>query len=105
MNGLKYPGYNYPQFPAFQYDRNKVAHCMKTPMLPAYMMYTTLIEPQFNEHLLQYKGLMVVITTTVGKLVGILEDVFIDHITVMVNEKRHYIRRSGIVYFEKAEEK
>lgn len=48
---------------------------------------------------------MVVIMIIVGKLVGIFEDVFIDYIIVMVNEKRYYIWRFGIVYFEKVEEK
>ncbi|MFC3746989.1 DUF2642 domain-containing protein [Paenibacillus sp. GCM10012306] len=51
------------------------------------------------------KGLMIVITTTVGKLVGTLDDVFLDHVALVVEGKKHHIRLCEIVYFEKAEEK
>nr|WP_306436677.1 DUF2642 domain-containing protein [Paenibacillus azoreducens] len=40
-------------------------------------------EPKFIQHI----GLMIVITTTVCKLVGTLDDVFIDHVALVVNEK------------------
>ncbi len=68
-------------------------------------MHTITVEPKFTEHLIQYKGLMIVITTTVGKLVGTLDNVFIDHVALEVNGKLHYIRLCEIIYFEKAEEK
>lgn len=75
----------------------------KTLVLPENVMFTTVVEPTFTEHLIQHKGLKIVITTTVGKLVGTLENVFIDHVALVVNEKLHHIRLSEIVYFEKAE--
>jgi hypothetical protein len=67
--------------------------------------HTTAVEPKFTELLIQHMGLTIVITTTVGKLVGTLEDVSIDHATLVVQGKKHYIRLCEIVYFEKAEEK
>ncbi len=48
---------------------------------------------------------MIVITTTVGKLIGTLDNVFIDHVALVVNGKFHHIRLCEIVYFEKADEK
>lgn len=73
--------------------------------MPENVMFTTAVEPKFTEHLIQHKGLMIVITTTVGKLIGTLDNVFIDHVTLLVNGKLHHIRLREIVYFEKAEEK
>lgn len=107
MNRFVY--YSYPQayapFPAPQYDRNEDVQRKESLVLPKNMMYTTAVEPKFTEHLSQHKGLTIVITTTVGKLAGTLDDVFIDHVTLAVHGKKHHIRLGEIVYFEKAEEK
>ncbi|MFF2157069.1 DUF2642 domain-containing protein [Paenibacillus chitinolyticus] len=106
MNRFVYD--NYPRafpFPAPPYYRNEDIQRKKTPVLPTNVRYTTAVEPKFIEHLIQHIGVMIVITTTVGKLVGTLGDVFIDHVALIVHGKKHYIRLCEIVYFEKAEEK
>ncbi|NOV02337.1 DUF2642 domain-containing protein [Paenibacillus planticolens] len=107
MNRYVYYGYpqSYASFPDPQYYRNEDVQRKETQLLPKNVMYTTTVEPKFTEHLIQHKGLMIVITTTVGKLVGTLDDVFIDHVALVVNGKMHHIRLSEIVYFEKAHEK
>jgi hypothetical protein len=87
MNRFVY--YGYPQF--------------HTPLKN--VILATIVEPNFTEHLLQHKGFLIVITTTVGKLVGILDNVFIDYASLEVDGKLHHIRLSEIVYFEKAVEK
>lgn len=94
MNRFVYYGYlpSYT-FPPPPYNRNEV------------VMYMTTVEPKFTENLIQHKGQMIVITTTIGKLIGILDNVFIDHVALVVNGKFHHIRLCEIVYFEKAEEK
>ena len=98
MNRFVYYGYpqTYAPFPTPHYYLRE---------MPGNVLFTTAVEPKFTEHLIQHKGLMIVITTTVGKLVGTLEDVFVDHVALLVNEKLHHIRLHEIVYFEKAEEK
>jgi len=107
MNRFVY--YDYPQayasFPAPHYYRNEDVQRKGTLVLPKNITYTTTVEPKFIEHLIQHKGLMVSITTTVGKLVGTLDDVFIDHVALVVHGKKHHIRLCEIVYFEKAVEK
>lgn len=107
MNGFVYYGYPqaYGSFPAPQYYRNEDVQRKESPMFPKNVVYTTAVEPKFTEHLSKHKGLMIVITTTVGKLVGTLDDVFIDHVALVVHGKLHHIRLREIVYFEKAEEK
>jgi hypothetical protein len=107
MNRFVYYGYPhaYAPFPAPQYYRYENVEHKENMLLPKDVMYTTLVEPKFTEHLKQHKGLKVVITTVVGKLVGTLADVFIDHVALVVDGKLHHIRLSEIVYFEKAEEK
>ncbi|NRF95990.1 DUF2642 domain-containing protein [Paenibacillus frigoriresistens] len=107
MNRFLYYGYPqaYASFPAPQYYRNEDVKRKETLVLPKNVMYTTAVEPKFTEHLIQHIGLMIVITTTVGKLVGTLDDVFIDHVALVVHGKKHHIRLCEIVYFEKAEEK
>lgn len=105
----RYVNYGYPQaynsFPAPKYYRNEGVRRKETMALPKNVTYTTKVEPKFTEHLMQHKGLKIVITTTVGKLVGTLDDVFIDHVALSVDGKLHHIRLCEIVYFEKAEEK
>ncbi|MGE7110007.1 DUF2642 domain-containing protein [Lysinibacillus sp. NPDC047702] len=107
MNGFMYFGYpqTYASFPTPQYYRNEDIQCKETQVLLKNIMYTTAVEPKFTEHLIQHRGLMIVITTTVGKLVGTLDNVFIDHVSLVVNGKLHHIRLCEIVYFEKAEDK
>ncbi|NIK79040.1 hypothetical protein FHS15_004186 [Paenibacillus castaneae] len=107
MNRFVYYGYPqaYASFPAPQYYWNGDLQRKETLVLPKNVMYTTAVEPKFIEHLTQHIGLMIVITTTVGKLVGTLDDVFIDHVALIVHGKKHHIRLCEIVYFEKAEEK
>ncbi|TVY02080.1 DUF2642 domain-containing protein [Cohnella terricola] len=107
MNGYAYYGYPqaYASFLAPQFYRNEHVQRNESQLLPKNVMYTTAVEPKFTEHLIQHKGLMVSITTTVGKLIGTLADVFIDHVALVVDGKTHHIRLSGIVYFEKAVEK
>jgi len=104
-----YVNYGYPQayasFPAPPYYRNGEVQCKENMVLPNYVMYKTVVEPKFIEHLCQHIGLMIVISTTVGKLVGTLGDVFIDHVALVVDGKTHHIRIREIVYFEKAVEK
>lgn len=107
MNGYMYYGYPqaYASFPATQYYRHEDLQRKEALVLPKNVMYTTAVEPKFTEHLTQHIGLTIVITTTVGKLVGTLDDVFIDHVALVVQGKKHHIRLCEIVYFEKAEEK
>jgi len=106
MNRFVYYGYppSYSSFPPPPHHRNEdVQHwAMKSPKN---INYTTTLEPKFIENLIQHKGLMIVITTTVGKLIGTLDNVFIDHVALVVNGKFHHIRLCEIVYFEKADEK
>jgi hypothetical protein len=101
----RYVYYGHPQanapFLAPQYIRNEAMNHKETPA----PTNVTLVEPKFTEHLRQHKGLKVAITTTVGKLVGTLEDVFVDHVALVVDGKLHHIRLGEIVYFEKVEEK
>ncbi|MEF2968309.1 DUF2642 domain-containing protein [Paenibacillus sp. M1] len=107
MNRFVYFGYPqaYASFPASKYYRNEDLQRKETLVLPKNVMYMTPVEPKFTENLIQHIGLMIVITTTVGKLVGTLDDVFIDHVALMVHGKQHHIRLCEIVYFEIAEEK
>lgn len=107
MNRSLYYGYpqTYTPQPNQMYYRNEEVQRKESAVLPKNIMYTTKVEPKFIEHLIQHKGLMVSITTAVGKLIGTLDDVFIDHITLAINEKKHHIRLFQIVYFEKAESK
>ncbi|KEQ22697.1 DUF2642 domain-containing protein [Paenibacillus tyrfis] len=107
MNRFVYYGYPqaYASFPAPQYYRNEDVQRKETLVLPKNVMYTTAVEPKFTEHLIQHIGLTIVITTTVGKLVGTLDNVFIDHVALVVHGKMHHIRLCEIVYFEKVEEK
>ncbi|MCS7461433.1 YuzF family protein [Paenibacillus doosanensis] len=107
MNRFVYYGnpQPYASYPVPQYSRNEVLQRKETLVLPKNIVYTTAVEPKFTEHLIRHKGLKVVITTTVGKLVGTLDDVFIDHVALTVNQKMHHIRLGEIVYFEKADEK
>ncbi|TNJ68245.1 DUF2642 domain-containing protein [Paenibacillus hemerocallicola] len=101
--------YAYPQTYALNpnqlHYRSEDVQRKEEPVLPKNVMYTTSVEPKFIEHLTQHKGLMVSITTTVGKLVGTLDEVFIDHVALVVQGKKHHIRICEIVYFEKAESK
>ena len=103
MNRFLYYGFpqTYASFPQNYWSES--IQGKKTLVLPEIVMFTTVVEPTFTEHLIQHKGLKIVITTTVGKLVGTLENVFINHVALVVNEKLHHIRLSEIVYFEKAE--
>ncbi|MGE6228597.1 DUF2642 domain-containing protein [Paenibacillus chitinolyticus] len=107
MNRFVYDNYPraYAPFPAPPSYRNEDMQRKETPVWPKNVRYTTAVESKFIEHLIQHIGSMIVITTTVGKLVGTLNDVFIDHVTLVVHGKNHYIRLCEIVYFEKAEEK
>lgn len=105
MNRLVYYGYpqTYASFPPHYYWSEDL-QSNETLVIPDNVMFTTTVEPKFTEHLIQHKGVMIVITTTVGKLVGTLYNVFIDHVALLVNGKLHHIRLREIVYFEKAEE-
>jgi len=107
MNSYVYYGYPqaYASLPAPPYYRNGEVQRKENLVLPNWVMYTTAVEPKFIEHLSKHIGLMIVITTTVGKLVGTLGDVFIDHVALEVDGKTHHIRIREIVYFEKAVEK
>lgn len=107
MNRYVYYGYPqaYPSFPTPPYYRNEDLQRRENLVLPKNMMYTTIVEPQFTEHLTQHIGMKIVVTTIVGKLIGTLDNVFIDHIALAVDGKLHHVRLSEIVYFEKAEEK
>ncbi|WP_159887546.1 DUF2642 domain-containing protein [Paenibacillus puerhi] len=107
MNRLVYYGYPqaYASFPAPQYYRNEDVQHKENLVLPKNVMYTTAVEPKFTERLMEHIGVMIVITTTVGKLVGTLDGVFIDHVALVVHGKKHHIRLGEIVYFEIAEKK
>lgn len=59
------------------------AHSKGTLMFPEHVMYTTSVEPKFIEHLIQHKGLTIY-HDSVGKLVGTLDDVFSDHVALVV---------------------
>ena len=107
MNRFVYYGYppSYSSFPPPPHYRNEDVQHWEAMRLPKNVMYMPTVEPKFIENLIQHKGLMIVITTTVGKLIGTLDNVFIDHVALVVNGKFHHIRLCEIVYFEKAEEK
>jgi len=107
MNRFVYYGYPPPHFsfPPPSHHRNANVQHWEAIIIPKNVNYTTTVEPKFIENLIQHKGLMIVITTTVGKLIGTLDNVFIDHVTLVVNGKLHHIRLCEIVYFEKADEK
>lgn len=107
MNRFLYYGYpsSYSSFPPPTHHRNEDVQHWEATVLPKNVNYTTAVEPKFIANLIQHKGLMIVITTTVGKLIGTLDNVFIDHVTLVVNGKFHHIRLCEIVYFEKADEK
>ncbi|WP_054957278.1 DUF2642 domain-containing protein [Paenibacillus dakarensis] len=107
MNRFVYHGYpqQNPSFPVPPYYQLNYEQRKEPLVLPKNIMYTTAVEPKFIEHLTQHIGLEIVITTTVGKLVGTLDDVFIDHVALSVHGKKHHIRLAEIVYFEAADEK
>ena len=100
MYKFKYYGdpQDYALSAAPQYYLNRDAQHKNTLALPNY------VEPKFTELLLQHIGLKIVITTTVGKLIGILDDVSSDYVTLDVLGKKHHIRLCEIVYFEIAKE-
>lgn len=102
---FRYPSLPYAQISSQPYYRNEDVERKEAPVLPKNVMYTTAVEPKFTEHLLMHKGQMVCIVTTVGKLEGILEDAFIDHVTLLSHGKIQHIRICEIVYFEKVESK
>jgi hypothetical protein len=106
MYRFKYYGdpQDYALSTAPHYYRNRDAQRKETLVLPNYVMYEAAVEPKFTELLFQHIGLKIVITTTVGKLVGTLDDVSIDHVTLDILGKDHHIRLCEIVYFEIAKE-
>ncbi|RKN85531.1 DUF2642 domain-containing protein [Paenibacillus ginsengarvi] len=107
MNRSTYYGYSYAYVPASgpAYPQTGNEQRSESAVIPQNLTYVTKVEPVFTQHLVQHKGMAVSITTTVGKLEGILDDVFIDHVTLLVNGKKHHIRLGEIVYFEKREGK
>lgn len=107
MNRPIYYGYPqvYASIPYQHHYRNEDVQRKETPVIPKNVMYTTAVEPKFIEHLLMHKGHMVCIVTTVGKLEGVLEEAFIDHVTLLSHGKLQHIRICEIVYFEKVESK
>lgn len=97
--------YPYPQFSPTSYMpkyRSEQVHPMESMAPPKSLMYVTKVEPKLIEHLMMHKGLELCIVTTVGKILGKLDDVFIDHIAVISNGKKLHLRLKEIVYFEKA---
>jgi hypothetical protein len=100
-----YPSLPYAQIPNQHHYRNGDVQRKEAPVIPKNVMYTTAVEPKFIEHLLMHKGQMVCIVTTVGKLEGVLEEAFIDHVTLLSHGKMQHIRICEIVYFEKVESK
>lgn len=101
-------GYPYPPIPNQSFYRNESVQSIQpseTAILPKAIMYVTKVEPKLIEHLSMHRGQMVCIVTTVGKLEGTLDDVFIDHVTLVSHGKKLHIRICEIVYFEKADSK
>lgn len=96
----------YPVYPAVSYPpyfRSEAEATKEQAVLPKNVMYTTKVEPVFTEHLMKHKGQQVCIATTIGKLEGTLDGVFIDHVGLITPKgKLHHIRLCEIVYFEKA---
>ncbi|TMV47623.1 DUF2642 domain-containing protein [Paenibacillus mesophilus] len=107
MNRSLYYGYSqaYAPIPNQPYYRNEPEQPRDSGALPKNVMYITSVEPKMIEHLTMHKGQKVCIVTTAGKLEGMLEDVFIDHVTLESHGKKLHIRLGEIVYFEKAESK
>jgi hypothetical protein len=58
------------------------------------------VEPKFIEHLSRYKGKTISVSTTIGKLEGVMEDAFIDHLALVMHGKKAHVRYDQIVYFE-----
>ncbi|MDF2571394.1 MAG: hypothetical protein K0R55_2998, partial [Sporomusa sp.] len=75
------------------YYRNDLTRepSMTVENTPKTIMYFITVEPKFFEHLNMHKGQKVSITTKVGKLVGTLQDVFIDHVTLVSNGNIQHI--------------
>ncbi|MCZ4142510.1 hypothetical protein BZG17_32475, partial [Escherichia coli] len=82
MNPFVYYGYVQPHFsyPVSPYDRHGTVQHKEALAMPDNLLYTTAVEPQFTEQFFRHIGLMIVITTTVGKLAGTLEAVCMDHV-------------------------
>jgi hypothetical protein len=57
------------------------------------------VEPRFIEHLMMHRGKRIMVCTTVEKMEGILDDVAVDHLALMVHDKKHHVRFGQIVYF------
>ncbi|MEF3307039.1 DUF2642 domain-containing protein [Paenibacillus sp. GYB003] len=90
----------YAPIPNRQYYRSEEEPRKEVPVIPKNVMYTTAVEPKFTEHLLAHKGQPICVVTTVGKLEGTLNDVFVDHIALVSHGKMQHIRLCEIVYFE-----
>ncbi|MEF3309471.1 DUF2642 domain-containing protein [Paenibacillus sp. GYB004] len=103
MNRVVYGPPNYKvATPHPLYYRNDVVQPTESTQQPKAIMYVTKVEPKLIEHLMMHKGQMICIVTTVGKLEGMLDDVFIDHVTLGSHGKKLHIRICEIIYFEKA---
>ncbi|MCY9512425.1 YuzF family protein [Paenibacillus larvae] len=99
--------YDYPHFYGapmqyLPYYRNGSDRPMESTILPKTIVYLTKVDPKIIEHLQMHKGQKIHVITTVGKLEGKLDNVYIDHITLISHGKKLHIRIHEIVYFEKA---
>lgn len=70
------------------------------PGPPSAAQYVTLVEPTFIEHLMKHKGKKIVVTTTAGKLEGILSGIAVDHLQLTLDGKAAHVRIAQTVYFE-----
>ncbi|MDF2959172.1 MAG: hypothetical protein K0S39_907 [Paenibacillus sp.] len=100
MYGYPY-SYSTPM-PHSPYYRGEFVQSTESTVLPKTIMYFTKVEPKLIEHLMMQKGQKVCIITSVGKLEGTLDDVYIDHVALVSLGKTKHVRLSEIVYFEKA---
>lgn len=76
------------------YGKHHMTHYMPTNC-------TIILKPKFMEHLKQHIGKKICVMTTAGKLEGILDGVFIDHLALVPSShKKHHVLYSQIVYFE-----
>lgn len=102
LSPYDYPYYYTAPMPYSPYYRSELDRTMENPHLPRNILYFTKVDPKLIEHLRMHKGHKIHVITTVGKLEGKLDDVYIDHIALISHGKKLHIRTDEIVYFEKA---
>ncbi|WP_223292236.1 DUF2642 domain-containing protein [Salipaludibacillus neizhouensis] len=69
--------------------------------MPQPTQYVTPLDPVFVDHLSRHENEQIIVTTTAGKIEGVLTGVAVDHIQLnLSDDKAVHIRVSQIVSFE-----